>query len=153
MSNENPHAIRESITVDHAIEVLNRMLQTDHNATALLFLTARVPCHEGLADDPTIQVRAYKVNKDDPAYSVGILGIINGLFGIDEGGWGLITAVTKLICTQDCKLPDEPLKVGSICPVCEQAGAEEPGIIRFGGIEQFRRTAPPEERRDGGPTP
>lgn len=155
MSEVDPaHKLKESITADHAIEVLNRMLKTDHDATALLFLTARAPCSEELAHDPTIQVRSYKIMEDDPEFSVGFLGILNGLFGVDEEGWGPITMVTKAICTEGCVLPDGvKFNVGGPCPICERGGSEETGSIRFGGIEEFKRTDPPEVRRAGSPAP
>lgn len=153
MSN-NDHAIRESVTVEHAIEVLNRMLEADPVATKNLFL-AHVECNEELAQDPTIQVRGYKVQDDDPAHSVGILGVINGLFGVDEGGWGPISANIKLVCTVGCEIPEgRPLQIGGPCPICRDRGIDEAerGRIVFGPLTEFRRTDPPEKRRQGPPS-
>ena len=97
MSNEE-HAVKDSVTVDHVLEVLNRMLEADPVATRELVLT-HISCNEDLRDDPTIQVRTYSIQEDDPAHSVGILGVLNGIFGIDEGGWGPFTANIKIVCT------------------------------------------------------
>jgi hypothetical protein len=53
----------------------------------LNLIDARVTCNEALADHPTIQV-----GQQDGSYQVGLLGILNGLFGINDAGWGPITA-------------------------------------------------------------
>lgn len=79
--------ISESITLDHTIEFFNSLIQLDH--VALRFLVeCRVPCNEALAVHPTVQV----VGAEEQAY-VGVLGVLNGLFGVDDDGWGGITAV------------------------------------------------------------
>jgi hypothetical protein len=80
-----------SITVEHAVEVLNRALKADPVAVQKLF-AVRVACAGGkgdLLDDPTVQIR----QEEDDTYSVGVLGIINGLFGVDAEQWGYISAV------------------------------------------------------------
>lgn len=83
--------IRESITIDEALEVLNRLAKADSKA-AYRLICARVECNQVVADDPTIQVGHVD---DDPGkpFEVGVLGLLNGLFGIDDRGWGAITAV------------------------------------------------------------
>lgn len=74
-------------TVDDALEVLNRINWAD--PTVLPFLVnCRVPCNEAVREDPTVQV-----GKHDGEWKVGLLGIINGLFGINEHGSGFICAV------------------------------------------------------------
>lgn len=78
--------IRDWVTVDDALAVLNRAVASDPEAISAL-LEQRVPCNKALADDPTIQVAS-----KDGAYHVGILGILNGIFGTDEDGWGPIAA-------------------------------------------------------------
>ena len=75
----------EKVSVDHAVKVLNEALEMHHDAM-LELINFRVPCNEELSNHPTIQVRAYDM---DVKYSVGILGIINGIFGI-RGAWGHI---------------------------------------------------------------
>lgn len=77
--------------VDEAIEVLNRIHQADPSVLPAL-IVHRVPCNRALADDPTVQVGAPPGEADGP-FEVGLLGIVNGLFGVDERSWGFIAAV------------------------------------------------------------
>lgn len=86
--------------VDHAVAVLNRALASDPEAVrALLF--QRLPCNEALADDPTIQVCGVGEDERHPeTCAVGVLGLINGLFGTipaghPRAGWGPIAAVAE----------------------------------------------------------
>lgn len=162
-------SIKESITVDDALEVLNRMLETDPEAARQLFIFGRVPCNEALAEDPTINVKAYRNPREPeaaPKYSVGILGVLNGLFGMDEGGWGPITTNVQLVCSKGCEIPEGvPRQIGGLCPVCVESAKEgvgdvdgdtvkvkvDVGTVDFGPIDKFVRTAPPEERRKGSP--
>lgn len=86
------------VTIDQAIELLNELVQLDRQCVTNLirarFPTTQrwsgtLPCNSALAQHPTVQC--------DSSGAVGLLGIINGLFGtLDEGdraGWGFITAV------------------------------------------------------------
>jgi hypothetical protein len=70
--------------IDFAIQVLNDALKADPLSMKILFST-RVPINKDLSDHPTIQTRDV-----DGAYSLSILGLINGLFGIQKDGWGHI---------------------------------------------------------------
>lgn len=79
--------LKESVTVDDAIALLNEMLLCDIAATAAL-LANRVPCNQALADHDTIQV-----NAQHGAFFVGMLGVINGLFGVSNNGSGAIAYV------------------------------------------------------------
>lgn len=79
--------MREIITIDDAIAVLNEMLDADVAATAAL-LANRVPCNSTLSDHPGIQVQS-----QHGAYFVGLMGVINGLFGTYSDGWGPINYV------------------------------------------------------------
>lgn len=71
--------IRQTVSIDETISLLNEAVALDKLAVAAL-LANRVPCNDGLASHPTIQVQAQY-----GGYGVGILGIINGLFGEDHG--------------------------------------------------------------------
>lgn len=73
--------------VDHAVMVLNRALARDTKAVNALVKT-RVACNAALADDPTIQVRDREGFR-----SVGLLSLLNGVFGLLDGGRGRIAAV------------------------------------------------------------
>lgn len=79
--------IKDSVSIDDTIAFLNELMAIDPDAMAQLCIS-RVPCNEALADHPTVQVAP-----EDQGYSVGILGIINGLFGVDGSGWGPIERV------------------------------------------------------------
>jgi hypothetical protein len=80
--------MRESVTLDEAVEFLNGLLALDRPAMAALLLN-RVPCGEGLARHPTVQVMRRN------GFQVGLLGVLNGLFGTDENGRGSITLRLK----------------------------------------------------------
>ncbi len=120
--------IRELIGIEDALDVLNRMLDTDIAATGEL-VAARVPCSIGLALDATIQVGIHTLEEA----TVGMLGVINGFFGVDEGGNGAIVAEYEVICSDD---HDHTLEEGQglldACPIC---GCE----IEFGNILKFAR--------------
>jgi hypothetical protein len=76
--------LKEQITIDEAIAYLNELIRLDKPAIAAL-IANRVPCNQELADHPTVQVVA-----QNEGFHVGMLGIINGMFGADHEGWGPI---------------------------------------------------------------
>ncbi len=88
--------IYESRTIDETIDFLNGMVALDPHAVGRL-IAARVPCNLALADHPTVQVCAHDEDTDigGAEFAVGFLGVLNGLFGIDEKGWGVITALVE----------------------------------------------------------
>lgn len=81
--------MRQSLTPSRVCELLNEALRLDPDAIDALF-RHRVPCNESLAAHPSIQVTT------EP--TVGLLGLLNGLFGIQPAtdlhpGFGPISAV------------------------------------------------------------
>lgn len=83
--------LQKSVTISQAIILLNSALVCDPKAIQEL-IEARVECNETLAKHPTIQVGRRKA-PDGTEHRVGLLGIINGLFGIrDSDGYGAIHA-------------------------------------------------------------
>ncbi len=82
--------IDESLSLDLVIDKLNEILEHDRAGISDLFLNKKSPCNEELANHPTVQVWG-----EGGSYSVAILGILNGLFGVfDDGpkkGFGGIT--------------------------------------------------------------
>ena len=76
--------------IDYAILTLNDSIRSDHDAM-LALVNSRVPVNKGLANHPTIQV-----GQDS---TLGVMGLINGLFGIKDDGYGYIA--------MDCET-DEP---------------------------------------------
>jgi hypothetical protein len=81
----------DPVYLDHAIDLLNDMVKADQPAMHALVET-RVPC-QGMLAHPTVQC----VQQDDNLWYVGVLGILNGLFGTipfgEKEGWGPIAAV------------------------------------------------------------
>ena len=75
------------MTAEHAIAVLNEINELDPVAL-LALMQFRAPCNQALANHATVQVGGTGCG-----YDVGILGIINGIFGISPSGWGRIAAV------------------------------------------------------------
>jgi hypothetical protein len=72
--------------VKHAINLLNEAFKMDPEAINKL-VGSRVKCNKELADHPTIQV----LGEGDPmTFTVGLLGILNGIFGKDGNGTGYI---------------------------------------------------------------
>lgn len=79
--------IRSSVSIEDVIEFLNGLIEADRDAAHNL-VEKRVACTEELIKHPTVQVRQPKGEKP----TVGLLGVLNGIFGIDEDGWGPIVA-------------------------------------------------------------
>lgn len=50
----------------------------------------RKECNEKLAEHETIQIHL-----SNGVYRVGVLGLINGMFGIDENGYGAIMMILE----------------------------------------------------------
>ena len=76
------------IIVRRAIDVLNDCLRTDPDAINAL-MQYEVPVNDALAGHPTVQVG---MNLDSRVV-LRPLGLINGLFGIREDGYGHIVAL------------------------------------------------------------
>lgn len=81
-------AIKAAVTPAEAVEYLNSLIACDQHAITSL-LEYRVPVRKALADHPTCQ--AVLVAPDEAL--VGLLGVLNGLFGVDDTGYGAISAV------------------------------------------------------------
>lgn len=74
-------------TIRKTIVLLNELLEKDPVAITELFLGRRVQCNKAIADHPTVQV----LQKDD-SFVMGVLGLLNGIFGVDHEGFGYIVA-------------------------------------------------------------
>lgn len=64
-------------------EYLNTLIRADAAAMNELFEN-RVLCNEALVAHPTAQVTV------DSPYRIGLLGVINGIIGVDAGSWGYL---------------------------------------------------------------
>lgn len=106
--------IKDSVTVDDVIELLNDAFAKDPEAMNQL-AQARVVCNDALADHSTIQVGQF-----GGEYKVGIIGILNGIFGINDRGWGVISGDFEVICPNGHELPDK-ISTISKCPTCNES--------------------------------
>lgn len=71
--------LNQSVSVDQVIDYLNSLVEADKPAVGALFAN-RVPCNQAMADHPTAIV--YSQNG---GWHIGLMGIINGMFGLDKG--------------------------------------------------------------------
>jgi hypothetical protein len=76
------------VTKEEAVKILNEIHQLDPTVLQPI-IDYRVPCNEALANHPTVQVGHWK---PDGGLKVGFLGILNGIFGVNDKGWGWIAA-------------------------------------------------------------
>ena len=87
--------IAATITPQEAVNFLNELIALDGRLVTALFMR-RLICGQEWADHPTVQVRRVAEVQEPPndfaVYEVGMLGILNGMFGVDEKGWGAIVA-------------------------------------------------------------
>lgn len=68
-------------------DYLNDLLEYDRPAIAAM-MANRIPCSREMADHPTVQVSV-----QHGGFHVGLLGVMNGLCGVHDDGYGLISAV------------------------------------------------------------
>ena len=80
--------LKSNISLKETIAFFNDLLKVDPYAITKL-IDKRVHCNKALADHPTVQVQVYA----DEEFRVGVLGVLNGLFGISETGYGQISAI------------------------------------------------------------
>lgn len=83
---------QRGITPKQAVKALNELLVIDPQTIRRL-CRHRVHCNDKLAGHPTVQVRCY-VSSDTKARvpNVGMIGILNGIFGVNKIGHGWIAA-------------------------------------------------------------
>jgi hypothetical protein len=68
------------------VDFLNELVAIDREAIEQL-IEFRVPCNQALADHTTVQVESQGYGP-----RVGLLGLLNGLVGVNAAGWGYIMA-------------------------------------------------------------
>jgi hypothetical protein len=78
--------LKKFITSTDVCDLLNELLKLDYECISDL-TSHRVKCNDAIANHPTVQVHQYI---DDKFPKVGLIGILNGLFGIREDGMGSI---------------------------------------------------------------
>jgi hypothetical protein len=79
--------IKESVTIDEAITILNRALEKDRGAISELILNHKVFCNKELAEDETIQV-GRRTRFGNSENIVSVLGLLNGIFGVSNSERG-----------------------------------------------------------------
>lgn len=84
-------SLKQRISIGEMIDFLNSLLKIDYYAVYGLF-TTRSFCNDEMAHHSTVQVLEREGNFGRE-YFVGVLGILNGMFGIDSRGFGPITAI------------------------------------------------------------
>jgi hypothetical protein len=80
----------EKINPELIIQYLNSLLLLDQKAISEL-VEKRVEVNEQFSHHETVQILR-SGSDDKPIYSVGLLGILNGLCGVDDDGWGFVVA-------------------------------------------------------------
>lgn len=87
--------------VDEVIALLNEALHLDRIAVTDLF-GKRAWCNRALADHPTIQAAGVDLSREVMGagppnlagpHCVGVLGLLNGIFGVDADDWGFLSMV------------------------------------------------------------
>jgi len=73
-------------TEDQAVKILNELVSLDKDAIEKL-VNYRVKCNETLAEHPTAQV--------GKGNTIGLVGVLNAIFGKNEDGVGFIAAVVN----------------------------------------------------------
>lgn len=76
--------LKESVTIGEVCTLLNELLALDPDCIQDLF-SYRVPCGSELAEHPTVQVLQFD---GDSVARLGVLGLLNGFFGIKKDGFG-----------------------------------------------------------------
>ena len=108
------------------IDTLNGLVKLDREAIEKLILH-RVECNEELSNHPTVQVRQEQKNE----YSLGTLGLLNGLVGIQDDGWGYIAANFYVKCSNCDRKNLNGFTIGDKCPHC---GHE----LVLGNLKEFK---------------
>ncbi|HEV8702573.1 MAG TPA: hypothetical protein VGV60_14970 [Candidatus Polarisedimenticolia bacterium] len=115
-SNAKPDPRSRMVFAQDVVDLLNDASTKDAKAVRAL-IAARVECNAALGEHPTIQTgkiggRRLSRSTGVGGYEVGLLGILNGIFGTFDNGWGCITA----ICDEHA--PDTPIRF----EVCDNSG-------------------------------
>jgi hypothetical protein len=83
----------DRVLAERICALLNDLHALDPTAVQAL-IDHRVPCNAELGEHPTVQCGSEREHDGHRLlYRVGMLGILNGLCGVDARGWGLIAAV------------------------------------------------------------
>lgn len=96
---------RRYSSVQDVIDLLNELNRMDGDVVSALVNT-RYRCNDAVVRHPTVQV-----DSSEGSPRLGFVGLLNGLFGVDEGGYGPLTAVmdarNKVVRFQRTPSPEE----------------------------------------------
>jgi hypothetical protein len=103
--------VKTQVTLQETVEFLNSLLEIDRHVVTALF-SMRIGCNKAMADHETVQCGTFDLLTDKEEYcQVGMIGILNGLFGADQNGWGHICANYDEGIIKEFKLlPDKDVK-------------------------------------------
>ena len=137
-------ARRDTISVQEVVDTLNQLLVADKPTIQSLF-DHRVGCNETIANHPSVIVglaKNWRKNRpdipiaEDARYVLGPLGILNGLFGMNEERTGPIGGIYQDVCDtchEELDRPDEnKIRIGDRCPRCNE------GTVVVGPLVGFR---------------
>lgn len=77
---------RKEITAEFVVEFLNNLLKIDKDAIMNL-IENRVRCNDAIGNHEEVQA-----SFNSGRLSLGLLGLINGFFGVNDKGYGCIVA-------------------------------------------------------------
>ena len=118
--------IKETVTIEDCVNFLNDFCRNDQNSLTNL-IEMRVICNKRLADHPSIQVGLH-----EGRFRVGLLGVLNGLFGFDpKDNFGAIAAVYDIICPNGHEIDDD----ATIEDLCRQCNSK----LILGELKEFKR--------------
>lgn len=80
-------SIRRTVSIDDVISFLNELFAIDADMVTSMIVN-RTPCNQAMANHPSVQVWEWEGET-----KVGLIGILNGLFGCDNDGTGPIATV------------------------------------------------------------
>jgi hypothetical protein len=105
--------VKNDLTLGRAIVILNELVELDRDAMTDLCQRRVKVNGNGLLEHPTVQC-----GKHDGEYQVGLLGILNGLFGVREDGAGYLCANFDVVCPDGHEEHHEGSTIHDKCPVC-----------------------------------
>lgn len=128
---------RHKVTIDDVVKFLNNWVENDRTTVERL-IHNHVSCLDWTSNHPSIQV---VVDSTTGRARVGVVGLLNGLFGVNEEGLGPISAVFDIKCPRASisgeahdswkeKHPKYIPQVGESCPVCNS-------VLQLGRLQRF----------------
>ena len=107
-----------SISINDAIKNMNNYMYTHESEFGYEVLCGRMPCNDELSKHPSIRIGWH-----DKSYTLSMLGLINGIFGIDKKCSGPIArnSSSEFIRLDTCKIPNINVdKKYSLSKMCDE---------------------------------